>query len=82
MLLGGCASAPPSPAPLIISSSCPLMTPCRLPATDPTTNGSLMADIERVEAAWGQCAARVDSIIECQERDREKAAATARLPAR
>ncbi|WP_370625299.1 Rz1-like lysis system protein LysC [Chromohalobacter israelensis] len=67
MLLAGCATAPPSPAPMLTVKRCPTPSPCTLPASHPTTNGELNLQLERTEAAWAQCAAQVDAIIQCHE---------------
>ena len=67
MLLAGCASAPPSPAPTLIVSGCPAVVPCQLPATGPHNNGDLFTDQERTEAAWAECAAQVDMIFNQQQ---------------
>ncbi|WP_239499341.1 Rz1-like lysis system protein LysC [Pseudomonas putida] len=66
MLLAGCASAPPSPAPTLIVSGCPAVVPCSLPETAPSNNGALLTDQERVEAAWAECAAQVDMVYQHQ----------------
>ncbi|MDH0301236.1 MULTISPECIES: Rz1-like lysis system protein LysC [unclassified Pseudomonas] len=65
-LLAGCASAPPSPAPTLIVSGCPVVVPCQLPATAPTRNGQLLTDQERTELAWADCAAQVDRVYQHQ----------------
>ncbi|MGJ3439623.1 Rz1-like lysis system protein LysC [Pseudomonas sp. Je.1.5.c] len=65
-LLAGCASAPPSPAPTLIVSGCPVVTPCQLPATAPRQNGQLLSDQERTELAWAECAAQVDRVYQHQ----------------
>ncbi|WP_232108836.1 Rz1-like lysis system protein LysC [Pseudomonas mosselii] len=65
-LLAGCASAPPSPAPTLIVSGCPVVVPCQLPATAPTRNGQLLTDQERTELAWAECAAQVDRVYQHQ----------------
>lgn len=64
ILLAGCASAPPSPAPTRTVSGCPTVIPCQLPATRPTYNGDLLADQDRLEQAWADCAAQIDRILE------------------
>lgn len=64
-LLLGCAAAPPSPAPTLIVNTCPTPSPCTLPAAAPMTNGDLNLEVERTEAAWAQCAAKVDAVIAC-----------------
>ena len=66
-LLAGCASAPPSPAPTLIVSGCPAVVQCQLPATGPSSNGDLLTDQERIEAAWAECAAQVDMIFKQQQ---------------
>ncbi|WP_434771145.1 Rz1-like lysis system protein LysC [Pseudomonas entomophila] len=66
ILLAGCASAPPSPAPTPTVSGCPAVIPCQLPPTRPTHNGDLLADQDRLEQAWAECAAQVDRILERQ----------------
>ncbi|WP_425348196.1 Rz1-like lysis system protein LysC [Vreelandella olivaria] len=64
-MLAGCASAPPSPAPLLTINQCATPSPCTLPASQPTTNGEMHLQLERTEAAWAQCAAEVDAVIAC-----------------
>ena len=71
--LSGCNSVPPSPALQVITRTCPSITRCQLPAAAPTTNGELRDDGDTVVAAWAACAAKVDMIVDCQERQREKA---------
>lgn len=68
LLLAGCASAPPSPEPLVIETGCPAVVPCRLPPASPASNGELLRDIEAVEAAWADCAAQVDMIHQHQQK--------------
>lgn len=57
---------PPSPAPTLIVSGCPVVVPCQLPATAPTQNGNLLTDQERTELAWAECAAQVDRVYQHQ----------------
>ncbi|WP_374694425.1 Rz1-like lysis system protein LysC [Halomonas sp. SpR1] len=66
-MLSGCASAPPSPVPVITINQCATPSPCSLPASNPHTNGELHLQLERTEAAWAQCAAEVDTIIICHQ---------------
>ncbi|MGO2147493.1 Rz1-like lysis system protein LysC [Halomonas sp.] len=80
MLLTGCATAPPSPAPLLITNQCATPSPCTLPASNPFTNGELHLQLERTEAAWAQCAAEVDAIIACHENADEKTPPAAHTP--
>ncbi|HHQ4900514.1 TPA: Rz1-like lysis system protein LysC [Aeromonas veronii] len=67
-MLSGCSSAPPSPVPQIIRLTCQGLTPCQLPAASPTHNGDLLDQLTQTEAAWASCAAKVDSLITCQQR--------------
>lgn len=66
LLLSGCGSAPPLPAPQVIRLGCPAVVPCQLPATNPTINGELLTDADRIEAAWAECAAQVDTVYQHQ----------------
>lgn len=43
------------------------MVPCSLPATAPASNGDLLTDTERLEAAWAECAAQVDMVYNHQQ---------------
>ncbi|WP_429503130.1 Rz1-like lysis system protein LysC [Pseudomonas sp. 2835] len=67
LLLAGCASAPPSPEPLVIVRGCPAVVPCSLPPAKPAANGELLRDVELVEAAWADCAAQVDTVYQAQQ---------------
>ncbi|WP_425531563.1 Rz1-like lysis system protein LysC [Chromohalobacter nigrandesensis] len=78
--LAGCASAPPSPAPPLIINQCSTPSPCTLPASHPTTNGELHLQLEHTEAAWAQCAAEVDAIIQCHEHTDEKTPSATHAP--
>ncbi|WP_259697660.1 Rz1-like lysis system protein LysC [Pseudomonas brassicacearum] len=66
-LLAGCASAPPSPEPLLIGTGCPAVVPCTLSATNPDKNGALLEDQEVTESDWAQCAAQVDLVYQHQQ---------------
>ncbi|MCD9118344.1 Rz1-like lysis system protein LysC [Pseudomonas bijieensis] len=66
-LLAGCASAPPSPEPLLIETGCPAVVPCTLSATNPDKNGALLNDQEVTESDWAQCAAQVDLVYQHQQ---------------
>ncbi|WP_219859733.1 Rz1-like lysis system protein LysC [Pseudomonas fulva] len=66
MLLAGCGSAPPSPAPTLTVNGCPVVVPCTLQATSPSRNGQLLTDQERTELAWAECAAQVDLVYQHQ----------------
>ncbi|WJD60878.1 Rz1-like lysis system protein LysC [Pseudomonas kurunegalensis] len=65
-LLAGCAKDPSSSAPTLTVSGCPVVVPCTLQATAPTSNGQLLTDQERTELAWAECAAQVDRVYEHQ----------------
>ena len=65
-LLAGCATAPPSPEPVLIETGCPAVVPCVLPATRPLSNGALLDDQDVIEAAWADCAAQVDIVYQHQ----------------
>ena len=67
MLLAGCGSAPPLPAPTLTVTGCPAVVPCQLPATSPRNNGDQLTDQDRVEAAWADCAAQVDMVYQHQQ---------------
>lgn len=68
-LLVGCASGQPSPEQKLFVSGCPAVVPCSLPATAPASNGDLLTDTERLEAAWAECAAQVDMVYNHQHKD-------------
>ncbi|WP_076879656.1 Rz1-like lysis system protein LysC [Bordetella sp. H567] len=65
-LLSGCASVQPSPDLPPIPSTCPIVSPCSLTASNPRTSGDLNLQLERAENDWAICAAVVDSIVKCQ----------------
>ncbi|WOD13181.1 Rz1-like lysis system protein LysC [Pseudomonas sp. NyZ704] len=67
LLLAGCVTAPPSPAPQPIKLGCPAVTPCTLSATQPQSNGKLLNDTDVIEADWASCAAQVDMVYQYQE---------------
>jgi hypothetical protein len=67
MLLAGCVSAPPSPAPTFIVSDCPAVVPCTLPASSPRSKGDQLTDQDRVETAWADCASQVDMVYQHQQ---------------
>lgn len=53
--------------------ACAAVSPCTLPAAAARTNGDLNIALERAEAAWGECAAVVDLIVECQAKAQHQA---------
>lgn len=77
MLLSGCNSARPLPEVRVITLTCPAVTRCTLPASQPLTHGDLLAAKNTAEDAWAQCASRVDMIVDCQEQQHEKARVSA-----
>ncbi|EPA7871865.1 MULTISPECIES: Rz1-like lysis system protein LysC [Citrobacter] len=74
MTLSGCANVRPLPEVLLTVNGCPRVTQCRLEKSAPRSNGDLNAALDETEAAWAVCADKVDTIIECQERDSEQTA--------
>ncbi|WP_318389833.1 Rz1-like lysis system protein LysC [Enterobacter sp.] len=66
-MCAGCTSAPPAPPPLIVYNSCPKVSSCPMPGSDPHTNGDLSADIRQLERALESCALQVDTLKHCQE---------------
>ena len=68
MLLAACTSAPPSPEPEATVSGCPVVTRCTLNPAAPASNGELSDDGDYLMAAWGECAAKVDQIVDHNER--------------
>ncbi|WP_318389653.1 Rz1-like lysis system protein LysC [Enterobacter sp.] len=68
MTLSGCKNAPQLPEPQVIALTCPKVARCQLPESNPVNNGELRAAKDAAEGAWAQCAARVDMIVDCQEK--------------
>lgn len=68
MLLAACTNAPPSPEPQVTVSGCPVVTRCTLDPAAPSSNGELSDDTDYLMAAWGECAAKVDTIVDHNER--------------
>jgi hypothetical protein len=61
-------------------TGCPKITRCRLPETAPRSNGDLLVALDETEAAWAVCADKVDTIVNCQEKDDEQAAVLTQRP--
>ncbi|WP_255360046.1 Rz1-like lysis system protein LysC [Pantoea sp. At-9b] len=80
MLLSGCGSDRPSPEVNLTVSGCPKITRCRLEQAGPRSNGDLNTLLDETEAAWANCADKVDTIVNCQEKDDEQAAVLAQRP--
>ncbi|WP_368540834.1 Rz1-like lysis system protein LysC [Enterobacter soli] len=68
MLSAGCTSAPPAPPQHIVYNACPRVSSCPMPASNPTTNGDLSADIRRLEYALTACALQIETLKDCQEK--------------
>lgn len=66
-MLAACGSALPSPEQTLIVTGCPAVVQCQLDATAPASNGELLNDSDRAEAAWADCAAQVDMIFRYQQ---------------
>ncbi|MGC0152681.1 Rz1-like lysis system protein LysC [Chromobacterium vaccinii] len=64
-LLPACSTQPAAPRPLL-TTRCPVVTACALPALAPTTNQQLADSWQQHRAALEDCAAQINSIIQCQ----------------
>ncbi|MBU3823460.1 MAG: Rz1-like lysis system protein LysC [Candidatus Oceanisphaera merdipullorum] len=71
LMLSACAAAPPSQVPPVINLGCNKVTACTLPANQLKTNEDQDRDNTNMLAAWASCAAQIDMIIKCQEREHE-----------
>ncbi|WP_243078904.1 Rz1-like lysis system protein LysC [Pantoea sp. MQR6] len=80
MLLSGCAQDRSSPEVRLTVSGCPKITRCQLPESAPRSNGDLNRQLDATEAAWANCADKVDTIVNCQEQDDEQAAVLTKSP--
>lgn len=67
MLLAACTNVPPSPEPQVTVSGCPVVTRCTLEPAAPANNGELSDDGDTLMAAWAECAAKVDLIVDHNE---------------
>ncbi|WP_244118816.1 Rz1-like lysis system protein LysC [Burkholderia gladioli] len=67
-----CQQLPPAPAPVISVQQCQRLSPCVLQALSPRTNGELLSALVATQEAWGKCAAKVDMIVDCQDRAQAK----------
>ncbi|WP_222115842.1 Rz1-like lysis system protein LysC [Chromobacterium vaccinii] len=67
-LLPACSTPPatPTPPPPLLTTRCPAVTACPLPALAPTNNGQLADSWQQHRAALEYCAAQINSIIQCQ----------------
>ncbi|WP_419583481.1 Rz1-like lysis system protein LysC [Stutzerimonas stutzeri] len=68
LLLAACTNVPPSPEPQVTVSGCPVVTRCTLDPAAPSSNGELSDDGDNLMASWGECAAKVDLIVDHNER--------------
>ncbi|MCL6262182.1 Rz1-like lysis system protein LysC [Craterilacuibacter sp. RT1T] len=59
-MLPACSTT--APKQINVSSTCPAVTRCDLPATAPRTNAELAASMIENRAALARCAAQVDAI--------------------
>ena len=71
-LFAGCTSAPPLVAVQSTVVGCPLVIPCQLPASNPISNQGISSELDSCETAWHDCAAQIDMIIECQNKQKAK----------
>ncbi|MCU5775852.1 Rz1-like lysis system protein LysC [Erwiniaceae bacterium BAC15a-03b] len=76
MLLSGCTSVRPSPAPQIIYVGCPRVTSCPIPGNELKTEGDLRADNRQLEIALLMCGLQVETIKTCQEQHDAKTGTT------
>ncbi|WP_341866916.1 Rz1-like lysis system protein LysC [Stutzerimonas zhaodongensis] len=68
MLLAACTNVPPSPEPQVTVSGCPVVTRCMLNPAAPSSNGELSDDSDYLMSAWGECAAKVDLVVDHNQR--------------
>jgi len=68
MLLAACTNVPPSPEPQVTVSGCPVVTRCTLNPAAPADNGELSDDSDYLMSAWGECAAKVDLVVDHNQR--------------
>ena len=80
MLLSACAQDRPSPEVNLTVSGCPKIPRCHMEPSAPRSNGELLAALDDTQAAWANCADKVDTIVTCQEKDDEQAAVLTKSP--
>lgn len=68
LLLSACTSGQPSMVVQTIAIGCPRVIACQLPASKLLNNQDLSAEISALELAWHECAAQIDMIIDCQQK--------------
>lgn len=52
---------------MLIVNGCPAVVRCTLPASNPSNNGAMLTELERIETAWAECANQVDMIYRYQQ---------------
>ncbi|EPB7321262.1 Rz1-like lysis system protein LysC [Yersinia enterocolitica] len=67
MTLPACTRAPDSIIPPITCAGCPRVVSCRIPASQPKTNGDLSEDNRQLERALVSCALQIETMKQCQE---------------
>ncbi|WP_437887802.1 Rz1-like lysis system protein LysC [Phytobacter sp. V91] len=77
MTLSGCTRDQQSQVPTLTLNTCPKVTRCVLQASNPKTQGDLSAAKDQAESDWAVCAAKVDMIVDCQEKSDEQAGLSA-----
>ena len=68
LLLAACTTARPSPEQTVTVSGCPVVTRCTLNPAAPIDNGELSDDSDYLLSAWAECAAKVDLVLEHNQR--------------
>ncbi len=68
MLLAACTTDRPSSEQPVTVNGCPVVTRCTLNPAAPASNGELSDDGDYLMSAWGECAAKVDLVVEHNER--------------
>lgn len=62
--LAACTNVPQSPEQTVTVNGCPVVTRCTLTPAAPIDNGELSDDSDYLMAAWGECAAKVDQVVD------------------
>nr|WP_143000550.1 Rz1-like lysis system protein LysC [Pelistega sp. MC2] len=68
MILSACSTVNP----IYQINQCPVITTCQLRGYTIERNEDLVDALLQVEEDWSFCAAKVDVIVQCQERTRAK----------
>ncbi|MEE2748893.1 MAG: Rz1-like lysis system protein LysC [Pseudomonadota bacterium] len=64
----GCSATPSQDIPPTVST-CPIVSPCQLSPVTLTNHRDLITALTTTENDWADCAAQIDSIVNCQLRD-------------